>query len=182
MLSETALALRREFDLSFAQARRTTTPNVQHLLTVRVNGDPYALRMEEIAGLFVDRPIISIPTSMPDLLGAVAFRSQVASVFDLARLLGYAGHRAARWLILVRHQHPVALAVDAFQGQMTVTSDEVMPLSAAALHSVPERPALRCHVDHAVRKDGTIHPIIRLASVIEEIQRRVDSTRYAQEQ
>jgi len=182
MLSEAALVLRREFDLSFAQAWPTETPDMQHLLAVSVGGDPYALRVDEIGGLFVDRRVVPVPTPMSELLGVAGFRGQVAPVYDLAALLGYPRRPGQRWLILVRHVQFVALAFDAFDAQLAATPDQLVPLARTALHGVlPERPALHSHVDYAVCGHGAARPIIRLSSVVDEVQRRVDVARHAKE-
>jgi len=168
-----ALALRREFDASFAQAWRSETPPPQNLLAVRVGGDPYAIRVDEVAGLFVDRRIVPMPTPLSEFLGMAGFRGQIAPVYDLAALLGYRPRTPPRWLILVRFRHPVALAFEAFDEHLAVAPDQVVTLVA---HETPGR-ASRAHVFEALRVGDAVHPVIQLQSVIEQVQQRVDATR-----
>ena len=181
MLGEAALALRREFDLSFAQAWQVESPKLQHLLAVRVGSDPYALRIDEIAGLFADRHIVPVPTPLAELLGVAGFRGQVTPVYDLAALLGYPPRGGQRWMILSRHVQRLAFAFDAFDTQLAVMPDQLVPLASEQRGTLPENSAFRSHVDHAVCGTSAVHPIIRLPSVIAEVQRRIDIAGYKKE-
>jgi len=182
MLSDAAQVLRREFDLSFARAARAEAAAMQHLLAVRIGGDPYAIGLDEIAGLFSGREIVPLPTPLPELLGLAGFRGQVAPVYDLAALLGYARRQEPRWLVLVRHLHPVALAFDAFEAQLVASPEQIVPIADAPRrnHS-PQTAALPASIAHAVRGEHGVHPIVRLPAVVEDIQRRVDLARYTKE-
>ncbi|MCI4566631.1 chemotaxis protein CheW [Lysobacter sp. CFH 32150] len=181
MLNETAIALRREFDLSFAAAWRTEAEAPQNLLAVRVGGDPYAIRVDEVGGLFVDRRVVPVPTSIFEFLGLAGFRGQVAPVYDLAALLGYPRQAAPRWLVLVRFSHPVALAFDVFDAHLAVTPERVVSLAADAPEDESPGRGVRAHIFEAMRTDDAVRPIIQLQSVIEEVQQRVDSARSTKE-
>jgi len=173
-MSDTVLELRREFDLSFAQARHADAVAAQNLLAVRVGGDPYAIRVDEIAGLFVGRRVVPVPAAVDAMLGMAGFRGQVAPVYDLAALLGYARTAAQRWMVLVRGEHPLALAFDAFDAHLAVAPERIVPLAADA--AAPARPT-RPHVGDAVRAHDMVRPIVRLQSVVEDVQQRVDAAR-----
>jgi len=181
MQHESAADLRREFDLSFAQAWRAQTAPLRQLLAVRVGGDAYALDLDDIAGLVVDRRIVPIPTPVPELLGLAGFRGQVAAVYDLAALLGYPRRDGLRWIVLVRHAQLVALAFDAFEAQLGATAEQVMPFAAAAQAGAGENALPPLPVQDAVCSQGTVRPIIRLAGVVDDIRRRVEIARFAQE-
>ena len=91
--------LRQEFDRAFAQPLGGVEQTWDTLISIRVREDPFALRLSEIAGLFVDRAVTPMPTPFLDLLGVTGFRGAVIPVFDLGAILGYAaatGPRANR--------------------------------------------------------------------------------------
>jgi hypothetical protein len=52
-LADRAEALRLAFDRSFAEERRRDTPSNESLLAFDLGAEPYALRLSEIAGIFV---------------------------------------------------------------------------------------------------------------------------------
>lgn len=170
-LTGTAAALRREFDRAFAEAPVTHTARFESLMAVRIGGDAYSIHVSEIGGLYADRRIVPFPTTVPELLGLAGFRGQLAPVYDLASLLGYPAARAApRWLVLACRQHTVAFAFDAFERQMLLPLESVVASSGTG-NAGPTRPHLR----GAVRTDDTLRPIVYLASVIDDIQERVDA-------
>src|SRR6202030_4383581 len=96
----TAAALRCLFDSSFAAAASSTTGPLEDLLAICVEGDPYALRLSEIAGLYVDVKIVPVPGPIAQLLGIVSLRGKLAPVYDLAALLHYPLAVSPRWMIL----------------------------------------------------------------------------------
>lgn len=171
--SETVLALRREFDLGFAQAPRMETESFEKLLALRIGGDPYAIRVSEISGLHADRRIMPLPTPVPELLGVAGFRGEIAPVYDLAALLGYAGVSSPRWLILLRspERAPVALAFDIFEMHVSVSPQHIV--SSSEEMPAPTGTA-RPHLRDAVHGDDVLRPIIQLQSLLESIQRRAD--------
>ena len=170
VLSETAAALRREFDRSFASAPVTEIARLENMLAVRVGGDAYAIRVAEIGGMYADRRVVPLPSVMPSLLGMTGFRGQLAPVYDLAALLGYPPRTPARWLVLVRGRHSVALAFDTFEAQLVVPPERVVTLSDAGNASRP-------HVRGAVAQgDGSVRPVLDLPSVLGDIQQRVEAT------
>lgn len=172
MLSETALELQREFDLSFTRAARADTLASLNLLAVRIGGDPYALQVDDIAGLLVDRHVVPIPTVVAGLLGLAGFRGQVAPVYDLAALLDYPRRAPPRWLVLARFHEPVALAFDAFDAHLSVAADSIVSLTDRP-EGAQRWANANVHVLEAVQEEAGVRPIIRLPSVIEDIQQRV---------
>ena len=156
-------ALREAFDRSFAQAPSTEAAPLEHLLAIRIGADPYALRMTEVAGLFVDKKVTGLPGPVPELLGIAGFRGAVLPVYDLRMLLGCPSTGAPRWLV-VTAVTPVALAFDAFDGYVGVRSAAIVPASSA---NARDR-----HVREAAQVVDLVRPLISLASVLEWILNR----------
>ena len=169
--SQTLLTLRQEFDFSFAQPPRAATEIPENMLAIRLGGDAYAIRIAEVGGLYADRRIMPLPTPLPELLGVAGFRGQIAPVYDLAALLGYTRQTPPRWMILVRLREPVALAFDQFEAHFAVLPERIVSTSAAM-----PADATRPHLRDAVRSEDTVRPIIHLQSLLDDIQRRVDSS------
>jgi chemotaxis signal transduction protein len=164
-------ALREAFDLSFAQAPHALASSPEKLLAIRLNDARYAVRIAEIGGLYVDRRIMPLPTQVPELIGMAGFRGQIAPVYDLAALLGYARQTSPRWLILLRQRETIALAFDAFEAHFAVAPELVLRTQQAA-DAVPN--AARPHLNEAVRTEHALLPIINLSSLLETIRRQGD--------
>lgn len=163
----TALAMRKDFDQSFAR-RPTEDPRHESLLAVRVVGDPYAIRITDIVGLHVDRHIVALPSARREFLGIAGFRGRIVPVYDLAAMLGYTRARATmpRWMVSLRHGEPIAFAFDAFDHLFMVETREVERSADTEDARQPDRPHL-CDV----ACDGTaIRPIIQLHSTLSVIQ------------
>jgi purine-binding chemotaxis protein CheW len=152
--------MREAFDRSFAEAPAVGQAAAEKFLAVRLGGDAYALRVSEIAGLFVDRQVTPVPTPSPSLLGLAAFRGVTAPVYDLAMLLGYAGTTSPRWLVLVRAAFTVGLALERFEGHLSGSPVDGAEASGDA------RP-----VRGVIGSGELARPIIQVASVLEAISR-----------
>jgi purine-binding chemotaxis protein CheW len=158
-----ATALRDAFDRGFAEPRPTEGPASHRLLALSVGGDPYALGMEEIASLAVDRRIRPLPSPLPELAGIVGVRGAILPVYDLARLLGYPAAADTRWLAVLAAA-PVAVAFAAFDGYI-VRSGGSIAFEAADGDSR--------HVRMVARAADFVRPVISLESVLESIRRRL---------
>ncbi len=105
--------LRAAFDSSFAAAREIARPDTEDFLSVRIAGDPYALRVRELAGLVSAPRIVPLPSSTPMLLGLVGVRGSLVAAYSLGRLLGYGPNGVEpKWLALVQSSEMVAFAFD----------------------------------------------------------------------
>jgi purine-binding chemotaxis protein CheW len=161
-LPERVLALRREFDASFALEPTRRAEDVEDLLALRVGGDPHALSLVDVAELHVDKKIVPLPSSVPELLGMTAFRNVIAPVYDLGALLGYPHASGWRWLVLLRAHDPVGLAFQSFEGHVRVPRAEVLSNGSDS--------AAAKHVRGVIRWDGT-RPIVDVLSLLSAIKK-----------
>jgi chemotaxis signal transduction protein len=164
-LAGRAEELRHAFDRSFAEAPRAGTEALVDLLAIRVGGDSYALRLAEVAGLFVDRVVTPFPTLVPELLGIAGFRAALVPVYDLRALLGYSGGPPPRWMVSTAGERAVGLVFDSFELHVRVSPDA---LAADDTHA-------RGHVRQIARLPDGVRPVIHLPSVLEAIKARAQS-------
>jgi purine-binding chemotaxis protein CheW len=158
-LSSRAEALRHDFDHAFAAPPRMPSAADEDLLSIRVAGQPYAIRLSEIAGLFTDKRITPVPSRAPALLGIACFRGTILPVYGLHLLLG---HPAAppRWLVTAAAVS-VAIAFEGFEGHLRLARD-------AILHQEGDGPARRLLPERALTPHG-IRPIVHLPAILEAI-------------
>ena len=113
-LENNAENLRTAFDQAFAAPLQAREAHLQAFLGIRLSGDPYALRLDEISSLLTNKPITALPGDTPHLLGIGGFRGNLVPVYDLRGLMGYPISRApARsfagakgWLVLTAQGPP----------------------------------------------------------------------------
>lgn len=159
----TAEAIRRAFDEAFAAPPRVRDRDSESLLAIRVAGEPFAIRVREIAGLVPPRKVVPLPTRLPELLGLAGIRGEIVPVYSLATLLGYRPtDGGARRLVLCGSKRPIALAFEALEGHLSVSPSD---LYAA------ETP--REHIRVVARAGAAVRPVVDLPSVLESIQRRL---------
>lgn len=169
-----ALDLRRAFDQTFAEPPRTVVEGALNLLGIRVGGDAYAVRLGEIAGLFVERRIVPLPSPMADLLGLAGLRGGVVPVYSLRGLLGYStAGDAGRWLILAGSGHAVGLAFEEFEGYLRIPTSGLLPSRGET-----RRP----HVPEAARAAEALRGVISIHSIVEAIKERTRVTGTIKEQ
>ena len=120
-----AAQLREAFDRSFALPPFLASAEVEDLLTIRVAGNPYAVRILDIVEIVSGRKVISVPAVTPDLLGLAGIHGGIVPVFGLSSILGYGPDPGApQWMILCGSEEPIALAFSDFEGYLQVpTSD-----------------------------------------------------------
>ena len=125
-VSAKLVALRDEFDASFALPLRRHDDNQDELLTIRAGGRAYALRLSQTSGLFPDRPVTPLPGPLPALLGVAGFGGAITPVYDLAALLGHPVPNRPRWLVLAAGTPPLALAFHDLDGHVRVRSGAIV--------------------------------------------------------
>jgi chemotaxis signal transduction protein len=175
-IASKALELRNTFDRARAiPLSMGTVQQVEGLLSIRVAGDPYAIRVSEISGLANDRKVVAFPSSISELLGVAGIRGGLVSVYSLAALLGY-GREAgqARWLVLCGAEESVGLAFSEFEGYFTVPLTQV--------YATDQRDAARARVKHVLRAADLVCSVVNIPDILELIKRRCDSSRPSKEQ
>lgn len=170
VLSGRVTELRRAFDQSFADPVVSDVGTTIDLISLRLAGDPYAIRMTDIAGLFTDVKITPCPSPIAELRGIAGFRGVLTPVYDLSAWLGYATS-SARWLVLDRDR-ALALAFDAFNGHFRVDPSAV----AGREDSSSSR-----HVREIVRQGDTAWPVIDIPSIVAAIKKRLPQTAASKE-
>ena len=155
--------LRLAFDQSFAQIPAAQATELDDLLEIRIALDPFAVRLDQVTGVFADKPVTPLPGSFPELLGIAGFRGAIVPVYDLRALLGYPRGELQRWLILTAGETRIALAFDLFEGHARAAR------SAIAEENPGET---RQHVRGLVRTAGQVRPIVHLPSILEAIRNR----------
>jgi chemotaxis signal transduction protein len=117
-----AAELRQAFDRSFAVPPPNASEEIEDLLTIRVAGDPYAIRLRDIAGMVAVRKVVPVPAATPHLLGLLGIRGNIVPVFGLASILGYPqGPEPPRWMILCGGEQPIGLAFSDFEGHLRIS-------------------------------------------------------------
>src|SRR5262249_44363661 len=97
-----AADFRSAFDKAFALPRNSgREADWEDFLTMRIAGDAYAIRLNEIAGLVKGRRIVACPSDVPEFQGIAGVRGAIVSVYSLPALLGYStGGENSAWLVL----------------------------------------------------------------------------------
>ena len=172
-----AAQLRQAFDRTFALPPSGTSPEVEDLLTIRVAGDPYAIRLLDIAEIITERRVVSVPAATPDLLGLAGIRGGIVPVFGLSSILGYdADPGAPRWMIICGSEDPIALAFPDFEGYLR--------LPASALHADENFRATREHAKYvsqiASTPDG-VCAVISIPLIMATIRNRISQHRPTKE-
>jgi chemotaxis signal transduction protein len=159
-----AAELRLAFDRAFAEPVRLDTTLREDLLAVRVDTQAFAIRLSEISGLFADKKITPVPGGHAALCGIAGFRGAIVPVYDLQIILGRSRASAAatsRWLVIAAAA-PVGLAFAAFEGQLRVARDAIVPQ--------PSRAETRGYAREFVGAKNFVGPILHLPSVLEAIK------------
>jgi chemotaxis signal transduction protein len=154
-------ALRRTFDFGYSVPQREREAEPEDLLAIELAGHPYALRIRELCGLYVERRITPLPAAPPELLGLAAVRGELVAVYDLASLLGYAHGDESRFLVLGRSRS-VAFAFGTLHGHVRV---------AKTLIATSEL-AREAWLTEVVRESGQTRPIIDLSGISTAIEQR----------
>jgi len=172
-----AAQLRQAFDRTFALPPSGASPEVEDLLTIRVAGDPYAIRLLDIAEIVTERRVVSVPAVTPDLLGLAGIRGGIVPVFGLSSILGYGPDSGApRWMIICKSEEPIALAFSDFEGYLR--------LPASALHADENFGTTRDHVKYvnqfASTPDG-VRAVISIPLIMATIRNRISQHRPTKE-
>jgi len=160
--------LRDAFDGGFAAPPSAPDTGYGDVLCVRVGGEPYAIRLGDIASLHARLRIIGVPTAAPELIGVAAIRSAVVPIYDLAIALGMPGAAATPW-IAVHRDGTAGFAFEGFEGHARIPERSV---SAGAQ---------RGHLVGQVAVGGQPRSIVDLASVLSALETRWNQSGTAKE-
>jgi chemotaxis signal transduction protein len=161
-ISKRAAGLREAFDQSFVVAQHYDPVDTADFLAIRVGGDPFMLRLGEIAGFHADKKITPLPSRVAELRGVAGFRGTMIPVYDLAALLRYPNAKSPRWLAIAAAA-PVALAFDSFDGHFRFAADTVASRDGADAEE---------HLRQVVRTEQFVRPIIDIPSIVAAIRGR----------
>lgn len=170
-----AEALRTEFDGAFALPASPPGERLDHLLAVRIGGDPYAVAVAEITGLHVDRLIVPVPSRVSAFLGLAGIRGEIVPVYGLDVMLGYRNPaRTARWLALCKSgPFMLGLTFDEFERHLNLSLPQIA--QGDSTHTEAEHIRAVAHAD-----DGS-RPVVSIASVAAEIARRCATVNVSKE-
>jgi len=175
VVESTAAALRRAFDLSFASPPSAAAHEVDDLLAIHVAGNPYAIRLREIAAMISGRRVVPVPSAANALLGVAGIRGGVVPVFSLASILGYGPVSGApRWMVLCGTEDPIALAFSEFDGYVR--------LPRSSLHVDEALRATREYASEVASTDAGARAVIDIPLVVATIRKRSGHHRPAREQ
>jgi purine-binding chemotaxis protein CheW len=160
-----AARLRAEFDAAFSRPPGAEAAETVELLTLRLGGDSFAVRLADTAGLFADQRITPVPGPLSDFHGLAGVRGALVPVYDLAALMGYPRSMQPRWLITARRS-VVGFVFDTFLGQLRVETTSLAAHSAGISDEAGE----------VVRTPAFSGPVIQLNSIIHALSRRTART------
>ncbi|MEJ0011016.1 MAG: chemotaxis protein CheW [Bauldia sp.] len=166
-----AAALRAAFDRAFAEPPAPERGAPLDFLSVRLGGDPFAIRLTDTAGLFADRKITPVPTTVAEFRGVSGFRGVLVPVYDLGALLGYAPLQSGRWLVLAAGG-ALAFVFDAFEGHIRVPPEGVSA----------RRDSGSAHGVHEIARLGDrAWPVIDIPAAVEAIRARLPRSNASKE-
>jgi chemotaxis signal transduction protein len=171
-LASRADEMRQAFDRTFAEAARRDMTPMENLLAFSLGAEHWALRLSEIAGLFVDREIIPVPGGANTLRGVAGFRGLVLPVYDLHALLGHPASEAPRWLAIASDA-PAAFAFETFAGHLRIPRDTITP---RALDTRSQR-----FVQDFASEEGLVRPVVHLRSVLDAIREQLPTATRGEE-
>ncbi len=152
---------RRAFDESFARARSGAPAARESALRLAVGGDVYVVRLSQVGGVFLDRPLTRLPGSAKGFLGVAGIGASLVPVWDLRDLLGYAAQGRPRWLLSASGA-TVALAFDDCTGHLSPEAGAFSPTEAGARGEGLVR--------ETVRWEGSLLHVLSIDAVLDRIR------------
>ena len=172
-----AAQLRQAFDRTFALAPSLASPGVEDLLTLRVAGDPYAIRLLDIAAIVTQRRVVSVPAVTPDLLGLAGIHGGIVPVFGLSSILGYGPDPGSpQWMVLCGFEEPIALAFSDFEGHLQLPSSAIY---ADENFRTPRENVK--YVNHVASTSNGVRAVISISLIVATIRNRISQHRPTQE-
>jgi purine-binding chemotaxis protein CheW len=164
-LERSAHELRAAFDRAFAAPPPGGAEEVIDLLSVRVGGDPFAIRLRDIRGVFARRPVVAIPSGAPSVLGVAGIRGDIVPVFSLSSLLGYGDDREPpTWTVLCTADRPIGLGFRDLEGYLRIPS--------SARHPDEHPHVTKKYVTELASTAAGVRPVIAVPLIISDIRNR----------
>lgn len=169
------LAMRQQFDTSFAQPLTAGDAPTHKLLAIQAGGVQFALPLGDCASIQACPKLVALPAVPPALLGIAGVRGRLLAVYRLAALLAL-GHSAAppAWLLIARADEQVAFAVDNIEAYLQVFSTEIFPSSPPAALQQPFCTELVVH-------KGVTRPLLSLTALVAAVNRPTSASPAAKE-
>lgn len=113
---------------------------ILQLLTLELDGDLYAVPVEQVREIVRIRPITPVPRVSADVRGVIALRGEILQVVDLRSRLGLESvetGRTSRIVVVHLEDGRVAgMLVDAVREVLRVSEDSIVPPSGGESASV----------------------------------------------
>jgi len=159
-----AAQLRADFNGAFARPAAPSAQAGTALLALRLDGRPYALRLDEIASLAPGRSLLPVPQAAPAFVGLAGQRGGLWPVWDLGALLGHAGLRGTpRWLALAAGAPVWAAAFEHFEGYLMAAPADLHPLQGGQASPWAQQ---------ACAAGGVVRPVLQLERLRSELRSR----------
>lgn len=160
-MNERVEALKRDFDRAFAAPPRGVQEAFEDVLAIRVGGDPYAIRLADVASLGARPAAVPLPSRRPECLGLVGQGGSLAALYSLSALLGLSGGTSTpRWMVLLKGGTGLALGFEGYDGYARIPLSEIAPLADAAK---------RRHVTRAAGRGASTRLIIDIPSIVNDL-------------
>jgi purine-binding chemotaxis protein CheW len=151
-------ALRRAFDESFAAEAAAATAPAEALLAIRLRDEPHLLRLADVGRLLRVGRLVRYPAAAPAWLGLAGVAGGVVPVYDLGVLAGHPAGALPAWMAVCAAA-PVALAFDAFEGQVRHLRE---PAADAAGGAAPAGTVLRV--------EGGARPVVDVPALLARLR------------
>ena len=127
-MSTHAHELRTAFDAEFAAALPSPESGRCDVLCIQVAGEPYAVRLGDVASLHAGLRVVALPARAPELLGVAAIRAAVVPIYNLAVVLGMSGAAAQRWAV-VHRAGTAGFAFERYDGHVRIAETAISAAS-----------------------------------------------------
>lgn len=154
-----AMALRNDFDRSFAAPRRAGAVESVDFIAIRVDEAPYAIGLADIAALSASPRMTAIPGQPAALLGLAGFRGAMLPVYGLAALLGHGTAAPVCWLV---RTPLLAFAFSRFEGHLRLQPTQIVPQQEGA--------SAGRHVSGFLQYENHARPVLDMASLFEAVR------------
>lgn len=155
--------MQREFDNSFVASPTGTVENRESLIAIRVAGEAYAVRTNQITGLAKLKRIVPVPSRVPGLIGITAVRGALFPAYDVATLLELSpvnGERA--WVMFADRETPVGLVFDQFEGQVEIDCAHLYESDSSSSHK---------HLHQMAKVGPNNRVVIDIPGLVEDIRK-----------